>query len=140
MSSFLRRPTSVSAVAVCAALVLAATAAGQNPPTSTAANPPPAQASVPPLHLTDAQREQVRAALRDRHTSVSFNLKSAKSAESFEPAVGAKLPKGITAHALPPPVIYDLPVLKQYKYVKFKDQVLIVNPMTKQIVDLFAQG
>jgi hypothetical protein len=132
--------SSTVAIALCAAIALATTAAGQNAPTATAANPPPVQASVPPQHLTDAQRDQVRAALRGTHTSVSFNLKSAKSAESFEPAIGAKLPKAINPHPLPQPLISKLPVLKQYDYVKFKDQVLIVNPMTKEIVDVFTQG
>ena len=55
-------------------------------------------------------------------------------------ALPDKLPKALKAHPLPRPLVYKLPVLKQYEYVKFKDQVLIVNPMTKEIVDVFSQG
>jgi hypothetical protein len=50
------------------------------------------------------------------------------AAESFEPTIGAKIPSGLKAHALPPPLIYEMPALKRYTYLKFKGQVLIVNP------------
>jgi hypothetical protein len=60
-----------------------------------------------------------------------------KSAASFEPAVGGKLPKGVLAQPLPRPLIYELPTLREYTYVKFRDQILIVNPLTNEIVDMF---
>jgi hypothetical protein len=30
--------------------------------------------------------------------------------------------------------------LKRYTYIKFKHQVLIVNPMTRKIVDMFSES
>jgi hypothetical protein len=103
----------------------------------TEAHPTPVHPSVPTLHLSDAQREQIRAAVSQESTDVSFDFKESKGAKSFVPARGAKLPKGVTPHALPQPLIHALPVLREFKYVKFKDQVLIVNPVTEEIVDLF---
>jgi len=32
------------------------------------------------------------------------------------------------------------PALKQYTYLKFKGQVLIINPMTGKIVDIFPEA
>ncbi len=62
--------------------------------TDTAANPIPDQPSVPPLlQLSDAQRAQIRAALNQEQTDASFNM-ATEPAASFEPAVGANLPKG----------------------------------------------
>jgi hypothetical protein len=44
----------------------------------------------------------------------------------------------VQAHALPRPLIYQVPILEEYTYVKFRDQILIVNPLTNEIVDMFA--
>src|SRR5215470_19180656 len=44
--------------------------------------------SVPPLTLSQAQREKIGAAVRSEDTEVSFALKNAKGAQSFEPSVG----------------------------------------------------
>ena len=120
-------------------MVLAVSVPATAQGTGTAASPPPDHPSVPPaLQLTDPQRAQIRAALDQEHSDVSFA--TAKSAASAKPEVGARLPKGVTAHPLPRPLIYELPVLREYKYVKFRDQILIVNPVTNEIVDLFPQS
>jgi len=95
--------------------------------------------SLPKLNLTDAQREQIRKGVLTEHTEVEFRLKATKSAKDFTPTVGTKLPKGIEGHSLPSAVLAQLPQLRDYKYVKIKDQVLIVNAMTKTIVDMFSE-
>ena len=104
--------------------------------------PPPVSqnASIPPLHLTDAQRVKIRQALSSRHTEVSFALKSAKPAKDFTPSVGAKIPNGLKPLALPRPLIYEIPLLRRYAYLKFKHEVLIINPMTRKIADMFPEA
>jgi hypothetical protein len=99
--------------------------------TAVAQNP-----KLPKLDLTDAQREQIRNGVATENTDVQFHLKTTKAAKDFTPAVGAKLPKGVRGHSLPPPVLTQLPQLRDYKYVKMKGEVLIVNAMTKTIVDM----
>jgi hypothetical protein len=96
--------------------------------------------SVPPLALSPVQREQIREAIRARDTEVSFALKNAKGAQSFQPSVGAKLPKGLGLHPLPQPLVAEIKPLKRYTYVKFKHEVIIVNPMTREIVDMFPES
>ena len=39
-------------------------------------------------------------------------------------------------YPLPRPLVYDVPVLKQYYYVQLDDQVLIVDPMTKTVAEI----
>ena len=103
--------------------------------------PPVAQnPQFPPLHLSDDQRAKVRQALSGVNTEVEFQQKSTKPAQSFAPAVGAKIPKGLHPHALPTPLTRQVPALKRYTYLKFKQQVLIVNPMSRKIVDMFPEG
>jgi hypothetical protein len=101
--------------------------------------PPDVVSVIQPLALSDTQRERIKAVLAQKNTEVSFALKQAKSAKSFEPSVGVKIPKGLKPHAFPPPLIYEMPLLKRYSYLQFKDQTLIVNPMTKKIVEIVPQ-
>jgi hypothetical protein len=95
--------------------------------------------SLPKLNLTNMQREQIRKAVLTEHNEVEFRLKATRSAKDFTPAVGAKIPKGVKAQSLPTPVLSQMPELRDYLYVKMKDQVLIVNGMTNQIVDMFPE-
>jgi hypothetical protein len=95
--------------------------------------------SLPRLNLTNMQREQIRKAVLTEHNEVEFRLKATRSAKDFTPAVGAKIPKGVKAQSLPTPVLSQMPELRDYLYVKMKDQVLIVNGMTNQIVDMFPE-
>src|SRR5262249_7170713 len=77
--------------------------------------------------------------VRSQDTEVSFALKPAKAAQNFEPSVGAKVPGGVKLHPLPRPLMNEMQPLRRYGYIKFKNQVLIVNPMTRTIVDMFPE-
>jgi len=94
---------------------------------------------LPALHLTNAQREQVRKAVLSKHSDVEFRLKSTKSAKDFEPRVGATLPQGLVPDGFPDSVIGQLPQLRNYAYLKLKDQVLIVDATSRTIVDTFSE-
>jgi len=94
---------------------------------------------LPPLHLTNAQREQVRKAVLTKHSNVEFRLSSTKSAKDFEPKVGATLPQGLVPDGFPDSVIEQLPQLRDFAYLKVKDQVLIVDAIGRKIVDMFSE-
>jgi hypothetical protein len=104
--------------------------------------PPPVSQSapVPPLHLTDVQRGKIQDALKSEDTEVSFQLKSAAPSASFNPSIGAKIPPRLKPQALPISVAGQMPSLKRYAYLKFKHNVLIVNPMTRRIEDMFPEA
>ncbi len=104
--------------------------------------PPPVSQnpSVPPLHLTDEQRAKIGQVLSGVNSEVDFQLKSNKPAQDFAPSVGAKIPNGLHPHTLPPPLLDEMPLLKRYAYLKFKSQVLIINPLSRKIVDMFAEA
>jgi hypothetical protein len=104
-------------------------------PPPVAQNPKP-----PPLQLSDDQRAKIRQAVSGENTEVQFSLKSNKPAQAFAPSVGAKIPAGLHPHTLPPPLLTEMPALKRYTYLKFKQQVLIVDPMSRKIVDMFAEA
>jgi hypothetical protein len=132
-----------AAVAVLAAgPAAAANNAANNQGAVEQTTPPPVAQNpqLPPLHLSDDQRAKVRQALSGVNTEVEFQQKSTKPAQSFAPTVGAKIPKGLHPHALPTPLTQQVPTLKRYTYLKFKQQVLIVNPMSRKIVDMFPEA
>jgi hypothetical protein len=99
--------------------------------------PVPPQSPLPPLSLSDDQRAEVSRAVAVDHTAAS--IAKNKAATAFEPAVGARLPAGVGLNPLPRPLVYRIPVLKQYTYVKFKHRVLIVNGLTRTIVDMLPE-
>jgi len=142
MRSFLTRLP----VALCVSALAVTAAAAQSSGNSHSGDviqsvPPPVsqKPQLPPVNLTDDQRAKIRQVLSTRNTEVTFQLKTTKPAQSFEPMVGAKVPMGLKAHSLPPPLIYEIPALKHYTYLKLKGQVLIVDPMTGKIVDMFSE-
>jgi len=47
--------------------------------------------------------------------------------------------KKLPLHPLPRPLVYQVPVLKQYYYAKLPSNVLIVDPMTRKVVDVIAR-
>lgn len=95
--------------------------------------------SLPKLKLTNDQREQIRKAVLPEHNAIEFLLKATRSAKSFTPGIGEKLPKGVKAQGLPIPIRSQIPELRDYWHVKMKDQVLIVDGLTNKIVDMFSE-
>jgi hypothetical protein len=126
------------------ALALAVPAIGAGPGSGAVEQtipPPVAQdAKPPPLRLSDDQRAKIQQVLKGENSEVQFSLKSNKPAQGFQPSVGAKIPSGLHPHTLPPPLVSEMPALKRYTYLKFKQQVLIVDPMSRKIVDIFPEA
>jgi len=83
------------------------------------------------LQLTEAQRQQVVQAVNPKDTED-------KLPADFQPSVGATVPsqEKMPMHPLPRPLVYQVPVLKQYYYAKLPKNVVIVDPMTKKVVDV----
>ena len=99
----------------------------------------PVSAPSPVLNLTDAQRARIQQVLATQDTEVSFELKETKDAKSFQPKIDAKLPNGLKAEAFPQPLNIEIPQVRNFGYVKFKDDILIVDLMSNKIADMFGQ-
>ena len=101
MRHMLRTFTLSAALALAAALPAAGQTAGAAPASGPDEPATHLKPNLPPLHLTDAQKQQVRAAVAGKDTEVTFQLKGAKPHKNFTPSVGAKNPPQLPAHALP---------------------------------------
>lgn len=94
----------------------------------------PQNPSLPKLHLNDAQRERIRQTLLTKNTEVET-----KSAKNFTPKIGAKLPEGVNPDGLPSELTQQIPQLADYWYSKMKDQILLVNGLTGEIVEIIPE-
>jgi len=65
----------------------------------------------------------------------------AKLPEGFQPVVGATMPTQakLPLHPLPGPLANEIPVLKEYYYGKLPDKVLLVDPISRKVVEVIAQ-
>jgi len=116
-------------LALLASLAVAAPAVAEGPaPSGTVAGDVPPK---PPLKLTDEQKNKVAQAINGQDTL-------AKLPAGFTPAIGAPAPveDAVPEYPLPRPLVYEVPVLKQYYYAQLDDQVLIVDPMTKTVAEI----
>ena len=134
------RAALVGALASLGCIATAAAQTGNQGAINQSVPPTVSAKPVPPLHLSDAQRNQIQQGLHGENTEVTFGTKTTKPTESFNPTVGAKIPASLKPHTLPPPVLSQMPEMKRYTYLKFKHQVLIVDPMSRKVVDMFPEA
>lgn len=78
--------------------------------------------------LSTEQRTQITSVIREEKvapvTNVNFNI-----------SVGTRIPReGITLHALPSKVVTIYPEWRTYKYVLIRNEIVIINPDTYEIV------
>jgi hypothetical protein len=89
------------------------------------------------LQLTDDQRQRIRAAIADDKTDISFKDDATKGEKDFIPKVGATLPAKLPMQPMPPSVAAAVRPVSNFSYVKLKGQVLIIDPISKKVVDMF---
>lgn len=92
----------------------------------------------PPLHLTAAQKEQIRIAIDHSPSDVVFPLGTpgAEAKLKFTPTVGAPVPKKLVGQTLPASLTAQMPVLRQYMYVKLADKAVIVDPLNHKVAEI----
>jgi hypothetical protein len=92
---------------------------------ATPANP----AAVPSLKLTPAQKQTIYA-------SISSQKQKETAPPTFRVAVGAVVPPSVELQALPKTIVDLIPELKDYEYAMVTNQVLLVDPKTKQVIEI----
>jgi hypothetical protein len=82
--------------------------------------------------LTDAQRQEI-------WQGVSKQATNERLPTGFKAAVGETVPGSIKMEPLPNDVSAAVPAPKPYDFAMLQNQVLIVNPSSKKIVDILSQ-
>jgi hypothetical protein len=96
-----------------------AAAAGMSNPASTSDH----------LNLSSSQQKEI-------WQDVSTQATKETAPSSFKAALGAVTPTAIKLQPLPTKASTDVPVVKSYDYAMLQNQVLIVDPSSRKIVDI----
>jgi hypothetical protein len=91
----------------------------------TEANP----AAVPALKLTPAQKQTI-------YTSISSQKQKETAPPDFRAAIGAVVPGSVQLQPLPKTLVELVPELKNFEYAMVANQVLLVDPKNKQVVEI----
>jgi hypothetical protein len=104
-----------------------APALAQGSPTHPGAEANPA--GVTDLKLTAAQKQTI-------YSSISNQKQKETAPPSFHAAVGAVVPGSVELQSLPKTIVELIPELKDYQYAMVANQVLLVDPKNKQVVEI----
>jgi len=77
--------------------------------------------------LSTEQRTQITSVIKEQRVSPITNV-------NFSISVGTRVPRDVTFHALPSRVATIYPEWRSYKYILVKEQIVIVDPDTYEIV------
>jgi hypothetical protein len=105
------------------------TAPGQAGPQTSADAPQ----NIPDLGLSPSQKETIYQSIR--------NQQAKKNAEpiGFRSAVGAHVPDAIEVSPLPKTIVELIPKMRDYRYAFVANEVLIIDPQLKTVVDVIRQ-
>ena len=78
--------------------------------------------------LSSEQRTKITTVIRDQHVAPANNV-------NFSITVGTRVPReGVTLHALPAAVVTIYPEWRGYEFIQVRDQILVIDPATHEIV------
>ena len=117
------------AVITVALLILASPppAASQNGVTHPGAETNPA--AVKDLKLSPAQKQTI-------YTSISNQKQKETAPPTFHAAIGVVVPSSIELQPLPKTIVELIPDLRDFEYAMVANQVLLVDPKNKQVIEI----
>jgi hypothetical protein len=79
------------------------------------------------VRLSGEQRSRITSVIRGQRVEPLNDV-------NFSIAVGSRVPRDITFHALPAEVVTIYPEWRGYEFVRVRDQILVIDPRTFEIV------
>lgn len=77
--------------------------------------------------LSTEQRTKITTVIRNEHVAPVTNV-------NFSISVGTRIPRDVSYHVLPTEVVTVYPEWRGYNYVLVRDQILVIDPRTFEIV------
>jgi hypothetical protein len=81
--------------------------------------------------LSSDQRTKITTVIRNEHVAPAGNV-------NFSIAVGTRVPREVAIHPLPAEVVTIYPEWRGYEFIMVRDQILVIDPATLQIVAILA--
>lgn len=80
--------------------------------------------------LSTEQRTKITTVIREQHVAPVTNV-------NFSISVGTRVPRGsVTFHPLPAEIVTVYPEWRGYEFILVRDQIVVINPRTLEIVDV----
>jgi hypothetical protein len=93
----------------------------------------PSASASDTLKLTSAQEHTIWQSVSKSDHGSTVGM---KAPSNFTPSVGATVPSSLALKSLPSDVASQVPAVKPYQYAMFNNELLIVNPTDKKVVDI----
>jgi hypothetical protein len=77
--------------------------------------------------LSSEQRTKITTVIRDQHIAPVNNV-------NFSISVGTRVPRDVSFHPLPAEIVTIYPDWRGYEFILVRDQIVVVNPQTFEIV------
>jgi Protein of unknown function (DUF1236) len=77
--------------------------------------------------LSGEQRTKITSVIRNQHVAPVTNV-------NFSISIGARVPRDVSFHPLPPEVITYYPEWRGYEFILVNNQILVIDPQTFEIV------
>jgi Protein of unknown function (DUF1236) len=77
--------------------------------------------------LSSEQRTKITTVIRDQHIAPVTNV-------NFAISVGTRVPRDVTFHPLPAEIVTIYPDWRGYEFILVRDQIVVVDPRTFEIV------
>jgi len=117
-------------------------AAAQAPPTPGGPTPGGAPAA-PGTNQSTSPNQKVQLSATQKtaiYNAVSKDKsKSTSPPANFQASIGAKVPPSMELHALPPEALANAQAASSYRYAMVNNQVVLVDPLTMQVVEIIRQ-
>ncbi len=120
----------LASVSLAAAQGMSPPPVNQNPPGQGSAMQSPAGQGQ--INLTDQQKQMIWQTLS--------RARNEKTPTNFQASVGADVPRSLRLHSFARSVTKQVPATRGLDYAKLQNQVLIVNPKTRKVVDTASGG
>ena len=72
-------------------------------------------------------------------TAVSKDKSKSAAQANFQASIGGKVPPSVELHALPPDALANAQSASNYRYTMVNNQLVLVDPLTMQVVDIIRQ-
>ena len=97
---------------------------------------------APGLNQGASQNQKVQLSAAQKtaiYNAVRKDKSKSAAPANFQASIGARVPASIELYALPPDAVANAQAASSFRYTMVNNQVVLVDPLTMQVVDIIRQ-